>query len=115
MSWSRRIENPVFAERLKQERRKRKLTQQALADLCGLGIDQIGRYEAGDREPSLMGLFKIAEVLDVSTDYLLGLTDNPHEKLIAFDLDPYEREMVDTYRREGWRGVVWLGAERIAK
>ena len=112
---SQQIENVVFAERLKEERRKRKLTQQALADLCGFTVAQITRYEVGDREPSLKGLFKIAEVLQVSLDYLIGLTDDPGEKVTATDLDPHEREIVDVYRREGWRGLIHLGAERLGK
>ena len=108
-------ENLIFAERLKQERLKHNLTQQKLADLCGFGINQISRYESGDREPSLKALYKLAEVLRVSTDYLVGLTNNFQETIAPSSLGPYEREILDTFHKEGWAGIIHLGAERLAK
>ena len=43
-----------------------------------LGISQVvyGRYELGTREPSIDLLIHFGKTLDVSVDWLLGLTDN---------------------------------------
>lgn len=38
----------------------------------------ISRYETGDREPGIIELIKIADYFNISVDYLLGRTDNPH-------------------------------------
>lgn len=57
----------------------------------------------------------IAYYLDVSTDYLLGLTDDPRKRYGDTDITDDERTMLEPYRREGWPGVIGLGAERITK
>jgi len=115
MSVRQRIKEPLFAERLKQERLRLALTQQELTKLCAFGSNQISRYETGDREPTINGLFKLSDVLGVSADYLIGLTNDPHEHLTAIDLDPHERELLDIYRNEGWPGILRLGAEKMTK
>ena len=38
----------------------------------------ISRYETGEREPGITGLIQIADYFNVSIDYLLERTDNPH-------------------------------------
>lgn len=64
-----------FNERLKELRESKNLTQTQLAK--DLFIDQrsISFYEIGKYEPNLDTLIKIAKYFEVSTDYLLGLTD----------------------------------------
>jgi transcriptional regulator with XRE-family HTH domain len=52
-------------------RKARGLTQQGLADLTAIHIQQIKRYEAGTSEPSAEALRKIATSLHVTTDSLL--------------------------------------------
>ena len=65
----------AFAERLKQLRTERKLTQVRLAELLGVGGRVYHRWENGDATPHLDTLVKIAEVLQVSADELLGIQD----------------------------------------
>lgn len=60
-----------IAERLITLRKKKGLTQQALADALGLHITQIKRYEAGTSQPSLEALRKIVQTLRVTTDSLI--------------------------------------------
>jgi transcriptional regulator with XRE-family HTH domain len=52
-------------------RKERGLTQQALADLAGLHVVQIGRWEKGSSQPSIEALVKLARGLRTSTDHLL--------------------------------------------
>lgn len=47
------------------------MTQPQLADLAGMHVNQVRRYEAGHAQPSLDGLKKIALALHVSLDELV--------------------------------------------
>lgn len=60
-----------FSAKVIALRKARGLTQQGLADLTGIHIQQIKRYEAGTSEPSAEALRKIATSLHVTTDSLL--------------------------------------------
>jgi transcriptional regulator with XRE-family HTH domain len=60
-----------FSDRLATIRKKRKMTQQQMADAIGIHVSQIKRYESGDTQPSLEVLRKIALALNVSADLLL--------------------------------------------
>jgi len=72
----KRWENHMnFNERLKEIRLKRELTQEELAQKINISSSSISLYERGDREPNLNTLINISKTLNVSTDYLLGLTD----------------------------------------
>ena len=63
--------------RLKELRRKRKISQVKLAiDLC-MTQNSISRYENGAREADYKTLIQFADYFDVSIDYLLERTDNP--------------------------------------
>ena len=66
-------------------RRKRKMTQAALGKAIGTSGDVVGRYERGDIIPSIEVVVKMADVLDVSVDYLVGR--------IGIDLS--EQEVID--------------------
>ncbi|WP_229505224.1 helix-turn-helix domain-containing protein [Massilia mucilaginosa] len=59
------------AARLTAVRKQKGLTQQALADALGLHVTQVKRYEAGASLPSLEAIKKIAQVLRVTTDFLI--------------------------------------------
>ena len=60
-----------FSERLVQLRKARKLTQQALADLAGVHLTQIQRYEAAQTQPTIEVMKKLAIGLSASADLLL--------------------------------------------
>lgn len=61
----------MFGKRLREVRMARKKTQQRIADDVGLALRSYQCYEQGVREPSLDMLVKLADVLEVPTDYLL--------------------------------------------
>ncbi len=60
-----------ISQRLIALRRERDLTQQEMADLVGLHVNQIRRYESEHAQPSLEALKKIAVGLSVSIDTLV--------------------------------------------
>lgn len=64
-------------DRLKALREQHGWSQREFARLCGLADSQVNRYESGDNDPSATNLRAMAKMLGVSTDYLLGLSDEP--------------------------------------
>ncbi len=60
-----------FCRQLRAVRMKRSITQQALSDAIGVALRTYQCYEQGSREPSLYTLVRIADALQVPTDYLL--------------------------------------------
>ena|SRR5579859_5609665 len=103
------------SDRLQSLRKQRGWSQRYLGELCRIADTQIGKYEAGLIDPSSTYLARLAEQLQVSTDYLLGLTDEMRGHYEDQALNEDEQAMVNRYRREGWEGVIHLGAERLAK
>lgn len=63
-------------EILKSLRLESNLTQKELAEKLGIGQSTIVGYERGDRETIATNLIKYANFFNVSTDYLLGRTDD---------------------------------------
>jgi len=57
-------------------RRLRNLTQEAVAEALGCTKQAIGNYERGYRECNYETLCRLADLLGVTTDALLGREDN---------------------------------------
>ncbi|WP_278228469.1 helix-turn-helix domain-containing protein [Lactococcus lactis] len=64
--------NQKFAERLKELRKEKGLTQQKVADSLNISQPNYRRWEVGERSPSGETLIKLADYFDVSIDYLVG-------------------------------------------
>lgn len=64
-----------FPERLRKLREDKGLLQRELADKLNLSRVAITHYEQGTRQPEWNTLQKIADVFDVTVDYLLGRKD----------------------------------------
>lgn len=75
----------LFAVRLRSARALRALTQEALATAAGLQASTISHFEAGTRKPALRNLCRLADALEVSTDYLVGRTALPG---VTLDREP---------------------------
>ncbi len=63
--------------RLKELRKARHLSQVRLAIDLNMTQNNISRYETGAREAGYEALILFADYFNVSTDYLLGRTNNP--------------------------------------
>jgi|GEM_PF-937933 len=105
----------LLPHRLRQIRENRGFSQRELGKICGLGANQINRYENGTSEPTVQTLKTIAAQLEVTTDYLIGLADTPQSNPLSNLIETDERELLDTYRNQGWAAVIRLGAERLSK
>lgn len=86
-------------DRLRELRENFGLTQEELAERLNLGIRQIHRYENEITDPSGDIIARLAKELYVTTDYLLGLVDDPAQDLTEEDLSPMERKLVDAVRK----------------
>ena len=60
-----------FPQRLAALRKRRSLTQIALAEIAGCGITQLKRYESGASQPTLDVIRRLARALRTSSDELL--------------------------------------------
>lgn len=80
----------AFRERLKAARELREWNQSDLASKAGLPASSIAHFEGGKRKPSFDTLRRLANALEVTTDYLLGRTDNP---ALAESGDPLFRDV----------------------
>jgi len=70
------INYSALGERIRCARRKKKITQETLGEICSLSAAHIGHIERGTRIPSVETLFKISNALGVSTDQLLFDSQN---------------------------------------
>ena len=62
-----------FAERLKELRIEKQLSQQKLAEAIGVTQKAIDFWEKGINEPKASYIIKLAKFFGVTTDYLLGI------------------------------------------
>ncbi len=75
----------MFNKRLRSSRMKNNYTQQNMADMLNISLNAYQKYEQSERSPSLDCLIQIADILNVSTDYLLGRDDFLQSLGVSFD------------------------------
>jgi len=61
-----------FPHRLQKLRERKRVSRKALGECCGLIKNMIGKYERGEREPSMKVLVALSDYFDVSVYYILG-------------------------------------------
>jgi transcriptional regulator with XRE-family HTH domain len=80
----------IFTQRLRAARELRQWSQSELAERAGLPPSSIAHFETGTRKPSFDTLRRLANALEVTTDYLLGRVENPGRAEAG---DPLYREV----------------------
>ena len=83
-----------FGDKLKTLRKSKKLTQAELADRLKISKSSVTSYEQGRIHPSLEIFSKICETLNVSSDYLLGISDELPVKLSTAGLSEEEMRLL---------------------
>ncbi|MGN1041716.1 MAG: helix-turn-helix domain-containing protein [Acutalibacteraceae bacterium] len=81
--------NHDFSKKLKRMRKKSGMTQAELAKKLKIANSTIGMYEQGRRRPDNATLSQLCQILDVSGDYMLNLSDDPEfasEKSDVYDI-----------------------------
>lgn len=85
----------VFRERVRLAREMRGLSQAELAKRAGLQDSAISHFETGTRKPSFDNLRRLADALDVTTDYLLGRTSDAGRPAEASRLHRHKSRLTD--------------------
>lgn len=67
----------TLSERLIKLKETNNLLQKDIAKSVGLSLRSYQRYEYGEREPTASIIIKLADYFNVSTDYLLGRSNDP--------------------------------------
>ncbi len=70
-----------YSERMKLLRTGHHDSQQKIASILGIALRTYQYYERGQREPTVSVIIALAELYGVSTDYLLGVSDERGEGL----------------------------------
>jgi transcriptional regulator with XRE-family HTH domain len=99
----------MFSKRLRSLREEKGITQIDLGNFIGFGHSTISQYESGKRMPDYETLTRIANLFDVTVDYLIGRTDikTPYpkreksknieefleENVVVFDGEPLDEEV----------------------
>ena len=98
-----RPENKIFSMRLKYARMRRGIKVVDLSEQTSISGPLISKYENGHTSPSAVNLRKLCIKLGVSSDYLIGLSENEMLKanetinsLILYNnLNKWEKKVID--------------------
>ena len=118
-----------FSEKLKHLRSSSKLTQQQVAAYLGVKRVAYTAYEAGRTSPSLENVFNLAQLYNVTTDYLLSSFTNASAVISAFEkeyentsdrfspeaLTSEERDIIATIRTSDKKEQIIAYIKRTAK
>ena len=99
----------ITGQRLRALREKRGQSQEEIAKLIGVGRTTYLKYESGENKPTRK-LKELAALFNVSTDYIMGVSDNPkgeqfagqsrdHFLMFKGQFTPAEEAMVYAYRK----------------
>lgn len=67
----------LIGEKIKELRKNSKITQEQLGNAIGVSKMAISYFEKGKKAPGRETLEKIADYFEVTTDYLLGRSEDP--------------------------------------
>ena len=92
-----------FGNRLKELRQEKNLTQADVANAIGTSQRNIGRWENNENEPGASFVINLANFFEVSSDYLLEITDDfslTSKKLLQKEtLSQNEYKLIEKYRK----------------
>ncbi|MGN0456294.1 MAG: helix-turn-helix domain-containing protein [Acutalibacteraceae bacterium] len=93
------INYEALGMRIREKRIEKNFTQEKLGEMCDLSAAHIGHIERGTRILSVEVLFKIAQTLDISVDYLLfdSVEDDNILETVAAVLKSSDKDKVRTF------------------
>ena len=87
-----------FNENLRAARERKNMTQKDVADNIGVAKSTYSLYESGNREPNVQTIKKLADLLNVSANDLLGLNQEPTTIAAHFDGDDFTEDELEDIR-----------------
>jgi len=97
----------IFAERLKQVRKERGLSQQALGEMIGVTKATISKYENQINPPKLAYAKALADALNVSFSYLIGFSEYKY-KIEAQQISDIYMMLPDEAKKELYNFAMYL-------
>ncbi len=97
----------IQGQRLRQLREDAGYSRRRFAEILEIGEAQVARYERGENDATGDVLARIAKLFNVSTDYLLGLTDNPFPNFVE-DFTEDELALLSARRRKDYHEMIKL-------
>lgn len=76
----RKKRKEAVSKRLHEERKSHNFKQQDVASKTGINAITLSGYEIGKSEPNIEALVRLADVYDVTLDYLMCRTDETPEQ-----------------------------------
>ena len=102
--------------RISKARRHMNINQKELAKRANIAEGSLSRYENDIREPKAAALIQIADALNVSTDYLLGVSDEMEVRPTLTDKTDLElEEIIDKVSEDLTSGNVMFDGEPATK
>lgn len=96
----------MFAERLKELRKDKNMTQVQLAEALGVSKGTVAMWEIGKREPNFETLNRLSDIFDKRIDYILGysndassprFTEEEIDQLGRWEVEDQFREIIMAY------------------
>ena len=98
----------LIGDKIRQQRREIGITQENLSEKMGVSLKTIQRWESGIRSPRMEEINKLADKLQTTTGYLMGLEDKPEKPEITSGIDNDDVEL-------GFWGTVADKARKLAR
>ena len=83
-------------ERIRNLRMSKLFTQKELGIMVGVSETSVKCWESGTKSPSMQKIISLSKALDVSTDYLLGVSEPPSDNFNMLLSD--EKTLIENYR-----------------
>ena len=97
--------------RIKKHRLRLKLTQAALSKQLGVTQKMISFYENDERVPPADILIKLTEIFNITSDCLLGLSDEdtPNDDVVKMAVNRTEQQLLIEFRNleKEYKDIVW--------
>lgn len=96
----------IIGQRIKELRNELDITQNKLADVLGVTQDSISLWENGKRVPDTQYIIVLAKFFNVTSDYILSLSDDfsgvkfGHEGKVQEWLNCDEQRVLSEYREK---------------
>ena len=72
----------ITAERIKQLRKKKGISQSELAELIGVKTNTVSTWERGTRKPDFEALNLLSNYFEVSFEYIIGSSDKEEARVV---------------------------------
>ena len=89
-----------LAERLREQRFKRNLSQKEVSNALNVSTSIISNYERAERSPSIENLVTLAALYHCTSDYLLGIESKNKHPIDVSMLDDKEVELLQNFLLE---------------